>query len=73
MADPLNQIPTTSKWTPSRKLVGGALIGQAASQLIVAICDRYLHSPLGPELSSAITTFCYAAAAYFIPNASQGD
>jgi hypothetical protein len=71
MSPPNDELPTTSKWVPNNKLIGGAVIGQAAAQIIVAICDRFLHAPLGPELSSAITTLCYAAAAYFIPNRQQ--
>lgn len=63
MQDP--EPPTN--WVPSRKLIGGAVIGQALAQIIVAVCDRYLHTPLGPELSAAVTTLCYAGAAYFIP------
>ena len=66
MQDP--EPPPQSKWVPTNKLIGGAVIGQAAAQIIVALCDRYLHTPLGPELSSAITTLCYAISAYFIPN-----
>ena len=68
MADPLNQIPPPSSWVPSRSVVGGAGIGLAAGQIVIAICDRAFHAPLGPELSSAITTLCIAAATYFIPD-----
>jgi hypothetical protein len=67
MQDPEPSKPPTN-WRPTNKLVGGAIIGQALSQVIVAVCDRYLQTPLGPELASAVTTLCYAAAAYFIPN-----
>jgi hypothetical protein len=60
--------PTPNRWKPTNKLIGGAVIGQAAAQIIVAVCDSYFSHPLSPELSAAITTLCYAAAAYFIPN-----
>jgi hypothetical protein len=66
MQDP--EPPTTSRWVPTRKLIGGGIIGQAAAQVIVAVCDQYLKAPLSPELAAAITTLCYATAAYFIPN-----
>lgn len=60
--------PATS-WIPSRKAVGGSILGTAAAQIIVAVCDQYLKTPLTPELASAVTTVCVFAIAYFIPNA----
>jgi len=68
MQDPEPQ-QQPSKWVPTQKTVGGSIIGTAAAQVIVALCDRYFHTPLGPELASAITTLCVATAAYFVPNA----
>ena len=60
--------PTPSRWVPTNKLIGGAIVSQAASQVIVAVCDQYLKTPLTPELAAAVTTLCYAIGAYFIPN-----
>ena len=60
-----NPEPPT-KWAPARSIYGGALIGTAASQIIVAICNRFINVPIGPELASAITTLCIAVAGYFI-------
>lgn len=54
-------------WTPTQSTVGGSIVGTALAQIVVAICDRYLHTPLGPELASAVTTICVFAAVYFIP------
>lgn len=67
--EPVDQPP--SRWAPTNKLIGGATIGAAVAQLIVALCNQYLHSPLSAESSSAITILCYAVAAYFIPNKQQ--
>jgi len=66
MQSPEPDQPTS--WIPSRKLITGGIVGQAAAQIIVAVCDQYFKTPLSPELAAAITTLCYAAAAYFIPN-----
>ncbi len=63
MQDP---IPPKS-WTPTRATLGGSIFGTAVAQLIVGICNRLLHTPLGPELGGAITTICIFAATYFIP------
>ena len=43
-------------WKPTTSTVAGASLGLAASQIIVAVSDQYFKTPLGPELSSAITT-----------------
>jgi hypothetical protein len=67
MQDPEPEKPVKS-WAPGQKTVGGAVIGSSVAQLIIAIADYYFHSPLAPEISSAITTLCVAVAAYFIPN-----
>lgn len=58
-------------WTPTNSTVYGAGIGLAAAQVIVALCDRIFHAPLGAELSSAITTLCVAAAGYFIKDGGR--
>jgi hypothetical protein len=57
-----------NRWVPTNKLIGGAVISQAAAQIIVAVCDQYFSHPLTPELATAISTLCYAIGAYFIPN-----
>lgn len=56
-----------TRWVPTQATVGGSIFGTALAQIVVAICDRYLHTPLGPELASAITTVCVTACVYFIP------
>ena len=55
-------------WVPTRSVIGGATFGTAAAQIIVAVCNRYLHTALGAELASAITTVCVTACVYFIPD-----
>lgn len=67
MQDPEPPKPTTN-WVPSQSTVGGSIFGTALAQIVVAICDRYLHAPLGAELASAITTVCVTACVYFIPD-----
>jgi hypothetical protein len=73
MSDPND--PTTQKssagWTPTTSTVGGGVIGAALGQVIIAVCDQYLHTPLNPELASAITTLCVTAAGYFIKDGGR--
>ena len=60
-----------SGWKPTNSTIGGAAIGLAAAQVIVAVCDQYFHQALGPELASAITTLCVAASGYFIKDGGR--
>lgn len=58
-------------WVPTNSTLGGAGIGLAAAQVIVALCDQYFQHPLSAEFSSAITTLCVAAAGYFIKDGGR--
>jgi hypothetical protein len=68
MQDP--EVPTS--WVPSRSVVLGSAVGAVVGQFIVAACDRFLHAPLGPELSSATTALCGFLGTYLIPD-KQGN
>ncbi len=57
-----------TNWVPTQSTLGGGIFGTALAQIIVAVCNRYLHTPLGAELASAITTVCVTACVYFIPD-----
>lgn len=57
-----------SHWTPSRKTVGGAIIGQLLGQFIVLAADEYLSKKPSPELAMAFLGLVQALATYFIPN-----
>ena len=65
--------PTPSKtgWVPTVSTVAGGGIGLAIGQFIVALCDQFFHSPIGPELSSAITGICVTGANYLIPDGGR--
>lgn len=65
-----NADPPTG-WKPTTSTVAGAGLGLAASQIIVAVCDQYFKTPIGPELSSAITTVCVFTAGYFFPDGGR--
>lgn len=60
--------PIKSSWIPSRSVVVGTSLGALVGQFIVALCDRFLHTSLGPELSSATTALCVGLGTYFIPD-----
>lgn len=60
-----------SGWQPTTSTLGGAAIGLAAAQVVVAVCDQYFQRPLGPELASAITTLCVAIAGYFFKDGGR--
>lgn len=62
--------PDKPGWKPTVSTIAGGGIGLSIGQLIVALCDQYLH-PIGPELSSAITGFCVTAASYLFPDGGR--
>lgn len=63
--------PDKPGWIPTTSTLGGAGIGLAAAQVIVAICDQYFQHALSPELASAITTLCVAAAGYIFKDGGR--
>ena len=63
-----NPEPTKpTNWIPSRKTVGGAVIGQLLGQFIILACDQYMAKKPSPELAIAFTGLIQALVAYFIP------
>lgn len=56
------------RWTPSRKTVGGAVIGQLLGQFIILAADQYMAKKPSPELAIAFTGLIQAVIAYLIPS-----
>lgn len=68
MQDPEPQDQQPSRWVPSRKTVGGAVLGQLLGQFIILAADEYLAKKPSPELAIAFTGLIQALVAYFIPS-----
>lgn len=66
MGDPLNQIPAKSM-LPTQATVGGAILGTAIGQVIVAAIEFFAHHAVTSQFGGAITTICIFAATYYIP------
>lgn len=64
-------LPSASGWKPTTSTVVGGGLGLAVAQFIVAVCDQTFHTPIGPELSSAITGLCVTVGNYLIPDGGR--
>lgn len=69
MQDP--EFTQPSKWKPTQAVVGGAAIGGAIGQIIVAVCNGYFQHPLGPEVAGAINTLAVGVITYLIPDSTR--
>jgi hypothetical protein len=58
-------------WKPTNSTLGGAIFGAAVGQIVVAVCGQIFHSPLTPEVSSAVTTVCIGVIGYFFPDGGR--
>lgn len=58
-------------WRPTQSTVGGALLGAAISQVIIAFAETYWGYEISSQTSGAITTICVAAAGYFFPDGGR--
>ena len=58
-------------WQPTTSTVGGAAIGAAFAQIILALSDQCFHASIGAATASAITTLCVAAAGYFFKDGGR--
>ena len=69
------QNPEPSKppgnWVPHQSVVGGAVVGTAVAQIIVAVCGHYLKGPLDAVTAGAISSLCLFTATYFIPDSTN--
>lgn len=60
-----------SGWTPTASTVGGAALGGAIAQVIVAAFDGLLHISIGVATASSITTICIFAVGYFFKDGGR--
>lgn len=62
--------PAQAGWKPTSSTVGGALLGGALAQIIVAILTKLNWAP-DPMTAGAITTVCTFAVGYFFPDGGR--
>lgn len=67
MQDPEPPTPP-ARWKPHQSVIGGAAVGTAVAQLILAGLKFYLHTAIDPVTAGAITSLCLFAATYLIPD-----
>lgn len=68
MADPLNQIPTSS-WVPNRSIAGGNSLGGAIAILLVPFVIRFYPAGVDHDsITIAFSALCTFIACYFIPD-----
>lgn len=64
-----NQQP--SGWTPTSSTIGGAALGGAIAQVIVATLDQLTHITISLSTAGAITTICIFAVGYLFKDGGR--
>lgn len=55
-------------WKPNQSIYGGAVIGTAIAQCVIAGVEFFIHASITATVGGAITTLCCFTACYFIPD-----
>lgn len=60
-----------SGWTPTNSTLGGAILGGALGQIVVASFDQIFHITISLATAGAINTVCIFAVGYFFPDGGR--
>lgn len=72
MQDPEPDIPKPGAgWVPTNSTIGGAALGGAIAQVIVASIDQLAHISISNATASAITVICIFAVGYFFKDGGR--
>ena len=71
--DPVPPEKPPTRWKPHQSVVGGAVVGTSAAQLVIAALQFFLHTTITPMTGGAITSLCLFTATYFIPDKPEDN